>query len=109
LAVADGAEKVGLAHVEAAWAVVDYSRKVSGSLIEHISTKSRGGAESRVLNAARKTAQASGGSFTRRDVFQRVKGATGVSSDVFERAWKALVANGELVEGQADKWSVAKK
>lgn len=109
LAVADGAEKVELVHVEAAWAVVDYSRRVSGSLIEHISTKSRSGAEARVLNAARKTAEATHGSFTRRDVFQRVKDATGVSSDVFERAWKALVANGELVEAKADKWTLAKK
>lgn len=109
LAIADGAEAVGLAHVEAAWAVVDYSRRVSGNLIEHISTKSRAGAETRVLNAARKTAEATRGSFTRRDVFQRVKGPTGVSSDVFERAWKALVANGELVATRDDKWSLAKK
>lgn len=38
-----------------------------------------------------------------------MKGAHGVSSDVFDRAWKALVANGELVEAEGDKWSLAKK
>lgn len=108
-AVADGAEEVGEAHVEASWAVVDYSRRVSSGLIEHISVRSRAGAEARVLNAARKAAEVTSGPFTRRDVFQRVKGPTGVSSDVFERAWKALVANGELVEAKADKWSLAKK
>jgi hypothetical protein len=109
LAIADGAKKVGLAHIEAAWGVVDYSRDVSGNLVEHIGTKSRAGAESRVLTAAHKTAEATRGAFTRRDVFQRVKGATGVPTDVFERAWKALVANGELVAAQADKWKLAKK
>ena len=33
----------------------------------------------------------------------------GKRSDVFDRAWKALVANGELVAAQADKWKLAKK
>lgn len=64
LAVADGAEKVEVVHVEAAWAVVDYSRRVSSNLVEHISTKTRAGAETRVLGAARKTSEATGSSIT---------------------------------------------
>jgi hypothetical protein len=107
LAIADGAEQVSLAHIEAAWAVVDYSRAIAATLIDAIATKSRSGVESRVLTAANKAAEAAKGAFTRRDVYQRLKGATGVTSQAFERAWKALVANGELVEASNDKWKVA--
>lgn len=107
LAVAEGTTFIERPQVEAAWQVVDYSRAVTEELIAHVGVQTRHGAETRILAAAKRVAESTGGVFTRRDVHLRVKGPTGIGSAVFETAWKALITNGELVAAGEDRWTVA--
>jgi hypothetical protein len=105
LAIADGTPSISVDHIKAAWEVADYSRTVIEGLVARIEEQSLREAEGRVLAAATKSADANGGTFTQRDVRQRVKGRTGMPAETFLRIWDATVAAGDIqADGAKDRF-----
>jgi hypothetical protein len=102
LAIGDGTLTIDGRHVDAAWMVAKYSAGVAESLVERIEARTIKEVEDRILahadKAAKKAVEAGGdASFTKRSVFQRLKGKSGLSAEEFERGWRALHVAGELV------------
>ncbi len=96
-AVADGTVTLGSDHIHAAWAVVRYSQNVVMDVVARIHERTMRDTEARLLAAARRVAEESGGVFTKRSVRQRVKGCTGMDAETFNRCWDALVKAADIV------------
>lgn len=96
LAVADNSVIITAPHVEAAWRVVEHSRAVSERIVAKMSEHSIKEAETRVVGAIRRYVNDRGPSFTRAQIWQRLKGAHGMPSETFNRVFKALVEAGAL-------------
>lgn len=84
-------------HIEAAWAVVEYSSAQAEVLVGRLRESDLKQAEARVLAAAGRIAASTPQGFTRRDVRQRVKGRTGMGAATFNAAFDALVRADEIV------------
>lgn len=97
LAVADGTNTITFDHLDAAWAVVEYSREIIEPLIERIPEADWRDAEQRVLDKARDLALTANGYFRKRDVYQRLKGAHGMPGKTFEPAFATLVDTGDII------------
>jgi hypothetical protein len=107
LAIADASPVITLDHISAAWQVVDYSSQSVGHLVDRLHETNMREAERRVRDAATRVAAARGGTFSKRDVRQRVKGATGMDAELFNRCWDALAEAGDLEVLSKDRWRIA--
>ena len=92
LAAGDGTQQVNARHVDAAWQVVEYSSAVIADLVQRIRVRTLREAEDRVLRAASRAATGEHEGFSKRDVYQRVKGKTGLDSATFNQIWNSLLA-----------------
>ena len=91
LAVADGSARVGVSHIAAAWAVVGYSNCSVQRVVERLSARSMREAQDRVEAAITRHIASSGNRFRRRDIYQRVKGRSGMSAEMFNRVFASLL------------------
>lgn len=92
LAAGDGSAHVRERHVAAAWQIVEYSCRVIADLVQRVRVRTLREAEDRVLRAAMRVASTQGGSFSKRDVYQRVKGKTGLDAATFNQVWHSLLS-----------------
>jgi hypothetical protein len=99
LAVAEGTVLVEVRHVEAAWAVVDYSNAVVSRLVKDIEVASIREAQARIEGAIQRYVVERRPTFTKRDIYQRLKGKSGLHSELFNRLFDSLVAVGLIAEG----------
>lgn len=98
LAVGDGTTTVEAKHLQAAWDVVAYSQSVAALVVQQLRETSRRATEDRVLATAKRV-QMESGRLRPRDVWQRLKGPTGMDGETFNRAWSTLVSVGDIVVG----------
>ena len=102
LCVASGDTMVRAHHIQAGWAVVDYSMQVIESVMDRLRATDGAEIETRILNVIRRIIEKGekerhrGGLFTKRDVNQRLRGSHGVGSDLFMRSWEAMVKSGVI-------------
>ncbi|MFH1464781.1 MAG: DUF3987 domain-containing protein [Pseudomonadota bacterium] len=96
LAAADATTRIRASHVAAAWAVADHSSAVAEGIVSRMLERNMRDAEDRVLAAVRRHMTAQGPSFTKNQIWQRLKGQTGMPRETFCRAFKALQESGEL-------------
>ncbi len=106
LAIADGEKVIKKEHIEAGWAVIEYSRSVVEILMGRIHARSMHEVERRVVAAAGRIIETGVDSFTRREVWQRLKGShSGLDSELFARAFASLVDAGDIApNGAANKF-----
>jgi hypothetical protein len=109
LAAGDGTSQVRAHHVSAAWQVAEYSCRVVADLVQRIRVRTLREAEDRVLRAAARVAAATQGEFSKRDVYQRVKGKSGLDSATFNQLWNSLLSVEaiEPVDQQGRRFRVA--
>lgn len=107
LAAAEGSMAIRARHIEAAWAVTAYSSTVVSPLITRVIGGQRRAAEDRLCAAARRASEVRGGCFTRRDVFQLLKGARGMVADDFNRIFRALCDAGTIVPQDGGMYRLA--
>lgn len=81
--------------------MLEYARAVIEPLLDRIPEADWRDAEQRVLERAKDVASVQGGLFRERDVFQRLKGRTGMPGAVFKRVFRTHVETGEFVPVQA--------
>ncbi len=107
-AVADSSKVITQTHMCAAWNVVDFSAVAANQLVDRLHETNMREAERRVRTAAVKEAAAHSGTFTQRDVFQRVKGASGMDAELFGRCWESLIGVGDLAQvAGKSRWRLA--
>ncbi len=88
-------------HMRAAWAVTSFSNECVEWILSRVQTKEIGEAEDRILDrihvvlAARKHPRNRDGSFTKKDIRE---GLTRMSSELFVRAWAALMLSEQIME-----------
>ena len=92
LAAGDGSLRVDTRHVENAWQIAEYSSRVVGDLVQRIRVRTLREAEDRVLRAAERVGGSGPEGCSKRDVYQRVKGKTGLDSATFNQIWNSLLA-----------------
>jgi hypothetical protein len=92
LAAGDGTLRVKPSHVEAAWQIADYSCRVVEDIVQRIRVRTLREAEDRVLRAVQRVAAGKQGTFSKRDVYQRIKGKTGLDAATFNQLWHSLLA-----------------
>jgi hypothetical protein len=97
LAAASGTTVITEVMAYAAWSVVYCSNHVTRMLVEQIPERTLQEAEDRVRAKAEEVAVAQGGQFRERDVFQRLKGRSGMPAEVFKRAFRTLLSVGDIV------------
>lgn len=102
-AVGDASAVIRPEHVEAAWQVAEYSAAIAEDLVEQIGARSLRDSEERIMRAAEKAAIQGDGSFSRREIWQRLKGKSGMSRETFLRAWDGLVGAEDIVPSDATK------
>jgi len=105
-AIADASTTITADMICAAWDVVEYSNATAEHLVARLHESTVREAEQRVLAAAQRQ-MAEKGSFTQRDIRQRVKGKTGMSAETFLRSWDALVAAGDILRDQNGAFRVS--
>jgi hypothetical protein len=93
LAVAEGKTVVDLDLMEIAWAVVRYSNAIVTRLVHGLVPDGIGEMEERITRAMTAAARKHGGMFKKQEIWQRVKGPTGIPATVFATVWDALVKN----------------
>ncbi len=100
LAVGDGSAVIGREHISAAWAVVKYSNAVATAFIDRLRLRNLREVEDRVSAACIRVADEMGGTFSKREIFQRLKGKTGLDSETFSRSWSAMLEAGAIVPSE---------
>jgi len=101
LALADSSVLVGVVHIAAAWAVVEYSNTSVGRVVERLAARSMREAQARVEAAIQRHIAAHGNQFRRRDIYQRVKGRSGMSAERFSRVFASLL-DAEVIKPPED-------
>lgn len=97
-AVADQTVVISGDHMTAAWDVVRFSQQVALGLVSRVQVRTQQEVEGRIWGACERVAAlAADGHFTKRDVFQRVKGKHGLDVDTFNRFFDAFVKSGVLM------------
>jgi len=85
-------------HVRAAWAVADYSARVAASLVRNVEVASVHEAQDRIERSITRFVVERSATFTKRDIFQRLKGRSGIHAELFNKIFGALVEVGLIVE-----------
>lgn len=99
----EGQDSISFAHVQAAWAVVDYAEAIFEILLGKLRVRDAGQVEDRILTSAQRLVEGRtpAPTFTRYELFQRVKGRSGIPAAIFNPAFESLVKSGaiEIVNG----------
>ncbi|WP_242334564.1 DUF3987 domain-containing protein [Anaeromyxobacter sp. SG66] len=98
LAFADGSAVIAGSHMAAGWDVVSYSGKVVAKLLGLMKSKDFEHAEGRVIRAARKLEAVNGGTFTRPELRDRLRGGNGLTAKAFNTVWDPLLAAEDIIQ-----------
>lgn len=108
LAASEATTIIDVQHIRAAWEVVMYSNYVATSIVEKLEMKNLRESQARVEKAIQALVRAGKAPFSRRDIYQRVKGTTGMDAETFNRVFRGLVEAEMLVKdgvGNRYKWT----
>lgn len=90
LALGDGSVMISRDHISAAWRIVEYSCGVVTGFIDRLRDRNLREVENRITAACLRVAREGDGSFTKRQINQKLKGSSGLDSETFNRVWSAL-------------------
>ena len=95
-AVAEGTTTITGQHMAAAWDVAEYARAVAAGLVDQVQDKTWKEAEARVVARAHRVAETHGGTFTKTEVRDGLKGGHGMDASTFNRVFESLIRVGDF-------------
>ena len=106
-----GSTEVSDNDIRGAWDVMAYNQAVVARLLQSIADSTWRDAEERVMAAARRVAAVNGGTFSMKEVRERIKGGNGLAARTFNGCWNSLVNAGDfvLVAEGGDRYRIAEE
>ncbi|MFP2903671.1 DUF3987 domain-containing protein [Pyxidicoccus sp. 3LFB2] len=92
-----GSTEISEDDMQGAWDVMNYNQAVVARLLHALQDSTWREAEARVMAAARRVADANGGTFAMAEVRARLKGGNGLEARTFNGCWNSMVRAGDFV------------